>query len=56
MLNETLLKAAEVVLEGKGEFWRTKNKIAKEELERASAEKEAALARRITAQQALSHC
>ena len=49
MLNETLLKAAEVELEGKREFWRTKNKIAKEELERASAEKEAALARRITA-------
>ena len=49
LLNETLLKAAEVELEGKREFWRTKNMIAKEELERATAEKEAALARRIAA-------
>ena len=49
LLNETLLQAAEVELEGKREFWRTKNMIAKEELERATAEKEAALARRITA-------
>ena len=48
-LNETLLKAAEVELEGKREFWRTKNRIAVEELEKASAEKEATLAQRVTA-------
>ena len=49
LLNETLLKVAEVELEEKRDFWKTKNKIAKEELEKASAEKEAALAQRITA-------
>ena len=36
-------------MEGKREFWRTKNGIAVEELEKASAEKEATLAQRVTA-------
>lgn len=43
LLNDTLLKAAEVELEAKKEFWKTKNKIAKEELEKASADRITAL-------------
>ena len=46
LLNDTLLKSAEMELEAKREFWATKNKIAREELARAAAEKETALLNR----------
>ena len=46
LVNDTLLKSAEMELEAKREFWATKNKIAREELARAAAEKETALLNR----------